>query len=397
MKTRSDMRLVPLLLVLPLAGQEWSPGHITDKVNCAAAPGETYALYIPSGYHAGRSWPVLYCFDPGARGRVPVERFREGAERFGYIVAGSNNSRNGPPAPGLASMRAMWEDTRVRFRIDDRRVYLAGFSGGARLANSLAPGSGAAGVISCGAGFSGDRPKTLAYRFLGVAGVDDFNYPELRAVDRLMEGSGATHAFLEFDGGHEWPPGETCARALEWLGSPNPQKPASKEELKREQTEERRQRDAEREIHGLLAALEEAEKRAETMAQLRASISRFSRGSRSQEDSSERRVARRILGGTYIYIMEQSRGRRPAEAIPALEVAALIYPERPGAFVALATAYAESGNRKRALQNLRKASEAGFRDAARIESDPAFDALRRDGEFREWLQGLGGATGTRQR
>ena len=67
-----------------------------DKVVCAGDQAQSYALYVPAGYSADREWPVLFAFDPGARGRVPVERFREAAERYGFIVAGSNNSRNGP-------------------------------------------------------------------------------------------------------------------------------------------------------------------------------------------------------------------------------------------------------------------------------------------------------------
>jgi hypothetical protein len=39
---------------------------------------------------------MLYCLDPDARGRIPVERFAEAAGRAGWIVGGSNNSRNGP-------------------------------------------------------------------------------------------------------------------------------------------------------------------------------------------------------------------------------------------------------------------------------------------------------------
>ena len=63
-----------------------------------------------------------------------MERFQEAAEKHGYLVAGSNNSRNGLFEPSLAAMDAMWRDTHSRFRIDARRRYAAGFSGGARVA-----------------------------------------------------------------------------------------------------------------------------------------------------------------------------------------------------------------------------------------------------------------------
>ena len=76
------------------SSQEITKGQVIDKVTCAGNPTNSYALYLPSNYEPTRKWPILYAFDPGARGRVPVERFKEAAERFGWIVAGSNNSRN---------------------------------------------------------------------------------------------------------------------------------------------------------------------------------------------------------------------------------------------------------------------------------------------------------------
>ena len=44
--------------------------------------------------------------DPGARGRAIVETYQAAAEQYGYIVAGSNTSRNGPWAISMASVRA---------------------------------------------------------------------------------------------------------------------------------------------------------------------------------------------------------------------------------------------------------------------------------------------------
>src|ERR1044072_7311856 len=73
-------------------------GQIVERVEALNDPSQSYALYLPSNYTPNRKWPVLYAVDPGARGRVPVERFKEAAEKYGWIVLGSNNSRNGPLA-----------------------------------------------------------------------------------------------------------------------------------------------------------------------------------------------------------------------------------------------------------------------------------------------------------
>ena len=75
--------------------QEPPRGRIVEDMKCAAAPSQGYALYLPSSYSPDRVWPLILAFDPRARGKSPVERFQVAAETYGYIVAGSNNSRNG--------------------------------------------------------------------------------------------------------------------------------------------------------------------------------------------------------------------------------------------------------------------------------------------------------------
>src|SRR6188508_3236984 len=72
-------------------------GQIIDSVACAADDSQTYALFVPADYTPTRAWPVIFAFDPGARGRTPVERYQAAATQYGFIVAGSNNSRNGSP------------------------------------------------------------------------------------------------------------------------------------------------------------------------------------------------------------------------------------------------------------------------------------------------------------
>ena len=67
-----------------------------------------------------------------------VEKFQAVAEQYGYIVAASNNARNGPHAVSAAAAQAMSTDVSRRFSIDLQRVYLAGMSGGARVAMGIA-------------------------------------------------------------------------------------------------------------------------------------------------------------------------------------------------------------------------------------------------------------------
>lgn len=201
--------------------QDLQPGQIIERVLCKNAPNQSYALYLPSNYSATKKWPLIAAFDPGARGSVPVEHFKEAAERYGYIVCGSNTSRNGPLPPSAEAAKAMLGDVAARFSIDDKRLYLTGFSGGARAASAIAVwlSGSVAGLIGCGAGLatSIEPSASLPFVFYGTVGVEDFNYPEMRQLDRALETAGVAHHVEVFEGGHSWAPSEVCIRAIEWM------------------------------------------------------------------------------------------------------------------------------------------------------------------------------------
>jgi len=197
------------------------PGQIVEKVVCARDANQSYALYLPANYVGTRKWPVLYAFDPGARGRVPVERFKEAAEKFGWIIVGSNNSRNSSYQSSIDSWNAITRDTAERFSLDDGRAYAAGFSGGARVSLLLATQCKdcLAGVIAGGAGFpEGIEPATtMHFALFLTAGVDDFNFAEIKSLDEPLNRAGITHRIETHAGRHEWEPSSVAVDAVAWM------------------------------------------------------------------------------------------------------------------------------------------------------------------------------------
>src|SRR5580693_6811762 len=65
------------------------PGVVVPEVSCATQPEQSYALYLPSHYTREKRWPIVYAFDPAARGNIPVELIKDAAERYGDVSAGS--------------------------------------------------------------------------------------------------------------------------------------------------------------------------------------------------------------------------------------------------------------------------------------------------------------------
>ena len=196
--------------------QALQAGTVIERVTCGDEPSQTYALYLPSAYSPERKWSLLLAFHPAARGRVMVEKYRAAAEQYGFIVAASNNSRNGPYSVSVAAAQAMTADVSRRFSIDGQRVYLTGMSGGARVATGIALGTNnIAGVIASSAGYPDNRPRAkVPFAMFGTAGTEDFNYIEMRLLDRALS---SPHFLVVFDGGHTLPPDDVAFQALEWM------------------------------------------------------------------------------------------------------------------------------------------------------------------------------------
>ena len=216
--------LVLFLILTPpalLAGDlPAEPGVIQPNVSCLSDADMTYALYLPSGFTEDRLWPVLVCLDPAARGNVPVEQFRAGAEQYGFILIGSNHARNYDASSVERSLTAIFNDLGSRYPIHSGGVYGTGFSGGARVALTLASRFGHfQGVIACGAGFDPRYPPDPFGRFpvLMTLGLHDSNYCAMRTQYRDLRKYGRDVGMLIFDGDHDWPNEADCQRALGWL------------------------------------------------------------------------------------------------------------------------------------------------------------------------------------
>jgi predicted esterase len=204
-------------------------GRVIDTVHAASDPTQTYALYLPSRYDASRRWPLLVLMDPRGRAMVPLKLFQAAAERYGYIMMSSYQTRSdGPIAPNDKAVNAILSDAQTKYSIDPRRYYFVGFSGTGRLAwyYAYSVPANAAGVIEVGAGVPEPGlllTERVAYDstapfavFLSV-GSTDFNYEEVQSLDGKLKLYGVRDHLRVFEGGHSWPPESVCSDALTWM------------------------------------------------------------------------------------------------------------------------------------------------------------------------------------
>jgi hypothetical protein len=215
--------LQPFIFQFCLFSQLPPKDQVIDTIHCISQKDQSYALYLPSQYDAKKQWPVIMIFDPSARGRTAVQIFSEAARKYGYILACSNNSRNGPMTNNFNAASAVLQDLLKRFSIDQKRIYASGFSGGSRFAIALATAqNGIAGIIGCGAGLPND--KTLMpsgnsdFLYYGLAGTRDMNYLEMNELPGFFSDQTRIVSYLRFfEGGHQWPEAAMITDAVEWL------------------------------------------------------------------------------------------------------------------------------------------------------------------------------------
>ncbi len=213
---------VALCLVLGRAGygQPFAKGELLEGIVTAADPSQTYTLYLPHAYDPARTWPLLLVFDPRGESVSAASRFRDAAERFGWILISTNGTRSDESAePNLKALAAIWPEAHQRVRSDPRRIYLAGYSGTVVLSWLLAfDRPEIAGVIaSCGRLPSTLAGKTPRFAQFSATGLRDFNHLPTMQLDAEIARGGAAHRLRTFDGGHEWLPADLAEEAVGWL------------------------------------------------------------------------------------------------------------------------------------------------------------------------------------
>lgn len=221
-------------LVGPRAGQAQESsadlsfgGRLFRRIAARSDTVQAYALLLPPGYDAKGKYPLLVILDPRGRALVPLAKFGPPAAARGFVVMSSYNSQSdGPVQPNIDAMNAMLDDAFRALAVDQHRVYLAGFSGTARLAWPIAAEIPTVirGIIALCAGptapagaWTARFRNTSTFEVFAATGRIDFNRDEVVTLDRRMLADRIPHRTVVFDGGHEWGPPAIAEEAIEWI------------------------------------------------------------------------------------------------------------------------------------------------------------------------------------
>lgn len=220
--------------------------HSVENPQPFKIAGETFDLFVPESYDGEKAHGLFIWISPGNRHGIP-KAWEALFAKHRLIVVSARNSGN---KRAIFDRMRMAVDAnhnlRQRFRIDGRRVYVSGFSGGGRVASMLgvAYADMFSGAIPC-MGVNFYRPVTDAKqrrygesyipddqvlglakrfcRFVLVTGSKDFNRDNTLAVfrDGFQAEKFAFAKYLEVpDHAHRPPPAAWMDKALDLISSP---------------------------------------------------------------------------------------------------------------------------------------------------------------------------------
>jgi predicted esterase len=412
----------------------FAKGKLIRKVVTRHDPGQSYALYLPRKYDPARKWPILYGFSPGARGVNPVYLFQAAAEKYGWIVVGSNNSRNGPWKPIAAAIDAILKDTEARLSIDKRRRYTTGFSGGARVGFHVALEKKFAGTIPVGAGLPNGRRKFKfgKLKIFSICGTRDFNHAELLRLERRLNSKGVRNRMATFEGTHGWPGRKLCGAALRYMELlwqvdhgkkkekliramldretidaekllktkgqfmrghsrlkelcrlfPNAllKKRLAEVEADKTYAKEKALSEQVRKLHKTLEAIKDGNQRFTQLVKLYTEFIARNKGSEAAANLAVmlQATARQMaMGGA---ILMRRKDYRRAEVY--LHRARIFSPRDSNLAYNLACALARNGKKDAAIKMLATSVKLGFKDMSHIKKDPDLASLRSDARYRK--------------
>lgn len=183
--------------------------------SCTTNHQNRYEVYVPQRKSTQEKLPLLVILDSHGSGKFALEKFKKAATNYGIILVASDLVKNGYPDFEQA-IQTLVEDVRQKYPINDK-LYITGFSGGARMALGYALSHPTQGLILCGALGSPQQIGSLSCPIISISGTDDFNFIET-AQFMFQEQTMPSNLKIELlSSSHSWPDSETLSNAVGFL------------------------------------------------------------------------------------------------------------------------------------------------------------------------------------
>jgi len=198
----------------------------------AALAKEPFDIYVPKGYDGSQAYGVISYTSPGDGGGCGYPRLMDKYRLIWIGAAKVNNDRNSKERWMLNLDGVFY--MQQRYRIDPKRIYVSGFSGGGRCASRVAPVfpdlyTGAIYICGCNPPQQAEMSTGAAlfaqaksHRYAFITGTTDMNLEDTKGVMKQYQSQGFTQVtYLEQPGmGHGMPNDEYFEKAIMFCDQP---------------------------------------------------------------------------------------------------------------------------------------------------------------------------------
>jgi len=343
--------------------------------------------------------------DPQGDGQIPVKKYQELADKYNSILIGSLQSKNGMSYPEQKQiLDGLIKWTGDYFSPEKHKVYIAGFSGGARVAVTYCYNQAhrAAGAIACGA-LAAQNVGFMNYPvpLLVFCGYNDFNFAEVYSLTRETEGD---LSYVFFEGGHEWPDLNSFICAFDFFQQPevvqsypDDSVAARKDSINKGSgcanmngtvaVSDRTLHKEEMERNLLTGFFQTGNTRL-----IRQKVERLNRKLESATHPDTLHHYNRIRNFlsliTYLYSDQLIKSRRYNIAKEFLDIYQMVDPDNPEVYYLKACVAIADGQQDQAMELLNQSVSTGFSDTYRLVHEKAFSYLQGNGVFQEIVMRL---------
>lgn len=191
-----------------------------------------WTLYVPENYSNDRPAGLFVYISPSDSGRMPSRWSGEFDDRNLIWIAANESGNERQVARRMALALLAVGVAHQEYAIDRTRIYLSGFSGGARVAALMTPRfahlfKGAIYIGGAESWEAGEVPERIeamqANRYVFMAGSHDFNRSMVLSARDTYSDSGIENldTVLMPRTGHELPNPGTFGKALDFLDRPD--------------------------------------------------------------------------------------------------------------------------------------------------------------------------------
>jgi len=202
------------------------PGKVFKRV-AKGDTGISYHVYTPTGFDPENPPPLIISFSPGGNGLQMVNSMKSSAEKAGWLLIGCNQLKNNMKEESVVIRKMEDElinDIFARIPNDPRRIYLAGFSGGAARSYGISARreERITGIIAYGGWLGGDKFFDKPYcKYMAIAMVNGdgdkaANSWTSKDENALNRRSCNVEEF-SFEGGHAIAPANVIDDVITWL------------------------------------------------------------------------------------------------------------------------------------------------------------------------------------